>query len=101
MLQDGGLEPRYVLARPEAYAALCPAIAERFGRGTGAFESYQYVAIVVDPFRVRGRLHRQARAPGSPQEPALGPSHPTPQNEGQVSTSHIVSRGIEATANFA
>jgi hypothetical protein len=50
-LQDAGLEPRYVLVGPEAYAHLRKAIGARFGRGAGYFEQYQFLPIVVDPFR--------------------------------------------------
>lgn len=50
-LQDAGLEPRYVLVGPEAYAALCEAVAARFGRSAGFFEQYQFLPFVVDPFR--------------------------------------------------
>lgn len=50
-LQAEGVEPRFVLVGPRAYAALNEAIAERFGRKAGAFESYQWLGVVVDPFR--------------------------------------------------
>ena len=50
-LQDGGLEPRFVVLGPAAYARLCEGIAARYGRSAGAFESYQYLTLVVDPFR--------------------------------------------------
>ena len=50
-LQDAGLEPRFVLVGPEAYTHLRKAIGARFGRGAGYFEQYQFLPIVVDPFR--------------------------------------------------
>ena len=50
-LQDAGLDPRYILVGPEAYAHLREAVAARFGRSAGYFEQYQFLAIVVDPFR--------------------------------------------------
>ena len=50
-LQDGGLEPRFVLLGPSAYANLREAIAARYGRSAGTFEQYQYLTLVVDPFR--------------------------------------------------
>ena len=50
-LQEGGMEPRFILAGPEAYDALCRAVAARFGRAAGAFEQYQWLTIVADPFR--------------------------------------------------
>lgn len=50
-LQDAGLEPRFVLVGPEAYARLREAVAARYGRSAGFFEQYQYLTIVVDPFR--------------------------------------------------
>ena len=50
-LQEQGAEPRTVVAGPAAYERLCAAIAARFGREPGAFEQYQWLALVVDPFR--------------------------------------------------
>lgn len=50
-LQDGGLEPRFILVGRQAYEKLRHAIASRFGRDAGFFEQYQYLTIVVDPFR--------------------------------------------------
>lgn len=50
-LQDAGLEPRFVVLGPDAYDALCQAIAKQFGREVGQFEQYQWLTLVVDPFR--------------------------------------------------
>lgn len=50
-LQDAALEPRFILLGPESYAILRAAISQRFGRSPGFFEQYQYLTIVVDPFR--------------------------------------------------
>ncbi len=50
-LQHEGLEPRTVLVGPDAYGLLCAAIARQFGRTPGRFETYQYLTIVLDPFR--------------------------------------------------
>ena len=50
-LQASGLEPRFVVVGTEAYTALCQAIAQQFGREPGHFEQYQWLTIVVDPFR--------------------------------------------------
>ena len=50
-LQEAGLEPRFVVAGSAAYASLCTAIADRYGREPGHFEQYQWLTIVVDPFR--------------------------------------------------
>ncbi|NNF59213.1 MAG: hypothetical protein HKN04_13340 [Rhodothermaceae bacterium] len=50
-LQDTGLEPRFILLGPEAYTYLREAIAARYGRSAGTFEQYQYLTLVVDPFR--------------------------------------------------
>lgn len=50
-LRDEGLDPRYILVGTEAYAHLRAAVAERFGRSEGLFEQYQFLPIVVDPFR--------------------------------------------------
>ncbi|GAB5535351.1 MAG: hypothetical protein Rubg2KO_16000 [Rubricoccaceae bacterium] len=50
-LQESGLEPRFVVVGTDAYTALCTAIATQFGREPGHFEQYQWLTIVVDPFR--------------------------------------------------
>ena len=49
--QDAQLEPRFILLGPESYTNLREAISLRFGRSPGYFEQYQYLTIVVDPFR--------------------------------------------------
>jgi hypothetical protein len=50
-LQQDGLEPRTILVGPEAYELLRHAIARQFNRTPGLFETYQYLDIVLDPFR--------------------------------------------------
>ena len=50
-LQESGLEPRFVVVGTAAYRTLCAAMAERYGREPGDFEQYQWLTIVVDPFR--------------------------------------------------
>lgn len=50
-LQESGLEPRFVVVGPAAYARLAEAIEARFGRVSGAVEQYQWLTVVVDPFR--------------------------------------------------
>ena len=50
-LQEAGLEPRFLVAGPEAYEHLRHAMAERFGRSPGYFEQYGWLTIVVDPQR--------------------------------------------------
>ncbi len=50
-LQHAGLEPRTILVGPAAYDLLCNAVARQFNRTPGRFETYQYLAIVLDPFR--------------------------------------------------
>ncbi len=50
-LQQEGLEPRTILVGPEAYEPLRHAIARQFNRTPGLFETYQYLDIVLDPFR--------------------------------------------------
>lgn len=50
-LQESGLEPRFVVVGRSAYTTLCQAIATQFGRAPGHFEQYQWLTIVVDPFR--------------------------------------------------
>jgi hypothetical protein len=50
-LQQEGLEPRTILVGPEAYELLRHAIARQFNRTPGLFETYQYLDVVLDPFR--------------------------------------------------
>ncbi len=50
-LQEAGAEPRYVVVGPAAYEALRQAMSRRFRREPGAFETYQWLSIVLDPFR--------------------------------------------------
>lgn len=50
-LQESGLDPRFIVVGTDAYKSLCAAIATRFGRDPGHFEQYQWLTIVVDPFR--------------------------------------------------
>lgn len=50
-LQHAGLEPRTILVGPEAYEMLRHAIARQFNRTPGLFETYQYLDVVLDPFR--------------------------------------------------
>ena len=51
VLQDAQLEPRFILVGPESYTNLREAVSLRFERSPGYFEQYQYLTIVVDPFR--------------------------------------------------
>ncbi len=50
-LQEAGGEPFAILVGPEAYESLKTAVAERFGRERADLEQYQWVPVVVDPFR--------------------------------------------------
>jgi len=50
-LQADGHEPRSIVVGPRAYDALRHAMARRYGRSPGAFEQFQWLTIVVDPFR--------------------------------------------------
>ena len=50
-LRDAGLEPHSILVGPEAFEALKTAIAARFGRERANVEQYQWLSVVVDPFR--------------------------------------------------
>lgn len=50
-LREAGAEAKYIVVGPEAYRDLRKAMGERFNRGAGEFETYQYVPIVLDPFR--------------------------------------------------
>ena len=50
-LQSGGVEAKYILLGPKAYERLRHAMAARFRRKPGFFETYNYIPLVVDPFR--------------------------------------------------
>ena len=50
-LQEAGGEPAAILLGPDAYEALKTAVAERFGRERADLAQYQWVPVVVDPFR--------------------------------------------------
>lgn len=50
-LAEGGDGAKYIIAGPSAYRRLCKAISVRNQRGKGSFETYNYLPIVVDPFR--------------------------------------------------
>ena len=50
-LQEAGQEARYIVVGPQAYRQLRKAIGTAFQRGAGMFETYQFIPIVVDPFR--------------------------------------------------
>ncbi len=50
-LQEAGAEPHSILIGPEAYATLTEAVAERFGRERADLAQYQWLTVVVDPFR--------------------------------------------------
>lgn len=50
-LQSDGAEPRTILVGPDAFEALQDAVAARFGRERARVEQYQWLSVVVDPFR--------------------------------------------------
>lgn len=50
-LQAAGAEPKYIIVGKDAYEALRYAMAARFRRQPGMFETYNFIPIVVDPFR--------------------------------------------------
>ena len=50
-LREGGLEPRFVVAGPLAYARLREAVAARYGRENQDVEQVQWLTVVVDPGR--------------------------------------------------
>ncbi len=50
-LRDDGVETKYIIAGPAAYGRLCRAISTKEKRGKGRFETYNFIAIVLDPFR--------------------------------------------------
>lgn len=53
-LRDSGGEPQTILLGPDAYEALRTAVAERFGRERAHLSQYQWLSVVVDPFRGAG-----------------------------------------------
>jgi hypothetical protein len=50
-LQEAGTEPHSILIGPDAYDTLKTAVAERFGRERADLAQYQWLTVVVDPFR--------------------------------------------------
>ncbi len=50
-IREAGAEARFILVGPDAYKTLRKAMGEHFQRGAGQFETYQFIPIVVDPFR--------------------------------------------------
>lgn len=50
-LQQAGGEPHAILVGPAAYESLKTAVAARFGRERADLSQYQWVPVVVDPFR--------------------------------------------------
>lgn len=50
-VQDSGGEPQSILVGTDAYEALCDAVAVRFGRERAHLSQYQWLSVVVDPFR--------------------------------------------------
>lgn len=54
-LAESGGEAHAILVGPEAYEALKTAVAKRFGRERADLSQYQWVPVVVDPFRA-GRV---------------------------------------------
>ena len=50
-LQEAGAEPHAILVGPQAYHALKTAVAGRFGREPADLSQYQWLTVIVDPFR--------------------------------------------------
>ena len=50
-LQEAGAEPAAIVVGPDAYATLKAAVAERFGREPADLAQYQWLTVVLDPFR--------------------------------------------------
>ncbi len=50
-LQDADVEARYIVVGVEAFETMRKAMGKHFRRGAGQFETYQYLPIVLDPFR--------------------------------------------------
>lgn len=49
---DDGVESRYIVVGLAAYRNLCQSLSVRERRGKGRFETYNFIPIVVDPFRL-------------------------------------------------
>ena len=50
-LQEAGAEPAAIVIGPDAYATLKTAVAEQFGREPADLAQYQWLPVVLDPFR--------------------------------------------------
>lgn len=50
-LQEAGAEPSAILIGPDAYAVLRQAVAAQFGREAADLAQYQWLPVVLDPFR--------------------------------------------------
>ncbi|MDX1430719.1 MAG: hypothetical protein R3282_10540, partial [Rhodothermales bacterium] len=51
-LSHDGSGATFIVVGREAYGELCREISVRNRRGRGTYETYNYIPIVVDPFRV-------------------------------------------------
>ena len=51
---EDGAEAGFIVVGPTAYRRLCKAISVEGQRGKGTFETYNFVPIVLDPFRSDG-----------------------------------------------
>lgn len=50
-LREDEVEPRFIVLGPAAYTRLQHAMAARFKRPIGTWETYQGIALVIDPSR--------------------------------------------------
>ncbi|MEM0961376.1 MAG: family 4C encapsulin nanocompartment shell protein, partial [Bacteroidota bacterium] len=50
-IQSAGGEPTALIVGPAAYETLKTAVADRFGRERAELSQYQWLPVVVDPFR--------------------------------------------------
>lgn len=50
-ISETGSEARFILMGQAAYGRFRTAMARKLKRSAGKFETYQYVTVVVDPFR--------------------------------------------------
>ncbi|GIV62557.1 MAG: hypothetical protein KatS3mg044_1423 [Rhodothermaceae bacterium] len=50
-LSEAGHEACFILLGPDAYETFRHALAERLGREPRRFETYNYLPVVLDPFR--------------------------------------------------
>lgn len=61
-LREAGSPAQFIVVGPHSYEAMSEAVAARFRRSAGRFETYAHLPIVVDP----ARDHRVVVLPAAP-----------------------------------